>query len=187
MSLLSFAERLSAIDRSAVTFSPERCLRVQDKDSACTACFNVCPAQAITAGAAPALDAQKCQHCLACLPVCPTGAYSTDDGVQTLLTSAARIETPQLELVCSLHPQPQLGTSAQAAGLKVRGCLAALGAGTGLALAASGFERIIYRCDACAECPWGALSGMSQTQVSEVQQLLAPWKKSSVPVVCKTL
>lgn len=187
MSLLSFAERLAVMDRSAVTFLPERCLHKQDKGSACAACFQICPAQAITAGAPPAYDPQKCQGCLACLPVCPTGAYSADDAVSELLTNATQLGAAQLELVCSLHPQPNLGTSDRAKGLMVRGCLAGLGAGAGMALAAAGFEHIIYRCDACAGCPWGASHAQIQSQVAEVQQLLAPWGKSSVPVICDTL
>jgi Fe-S-cluster-containing hydrogenase component 2 len=187
MSLLSFAERLASIDRSAVTFSPERCLYAQDKDSSCEACYRVCPAQAITAGPSPAFNPQKCQSCLACLPVCPTGAFSADDAVPSLLSNAARLEAAQVELICSLHPHPDLGAVGQAEGLKVRGCLAGLGAGAGMALAASGFEHIIYRCDACGECPWGALAVQIRAQAAEVGHLLAPWRKTGVPLICNAL
>lgn len=187
MSLLTFAERLASIDRSAVQFLPECCLCALDKISPCTACVDTCPVQAISAGSPPIFDAQVCQGCLACLPVCPTGAYSADDAVPDLLTSAARLESTQMELVCSLNPLPQQGVSDQTAGLMVRGCLAGLGAGAGMALAASGFEHIIYRCEACADCPWGSLLSLIESQVVEIQQLLASWGKSDVPVICKTL
>ncbi len=187
MSLMAFAERLSSIDRSAVSFSPERCLHAQDKDSSCAACYQACPVQAILPGSSLAFDPQKCQNCLACLPVCPTGAFTADDGVSSLLANAVRLEAHQIELVCSLHPQSDLGAVEQAAGLQVRGCLAALGAGTGVALASFGFERIIYRCDACADCPWGELFTLINAQVAETRQLLAPWKKADVPVVCREL
>lgn len=187
MSLLSIAKRLASIDRSDVTFLPERCLHTQNKGAVCTACFEICPANAITAGAPPELDPQKCQGCLACLPACPTGAYSADDAVQATLTSAAAVESTQLELICSLHPHAQQGLSERSAGLVVRGCLAGLGAGTLMALAISEFDQIVCRCDTCSGCPWGALHPLIRAQVAEAQQLLAAWGKSGVPRVCDAL
>jgi ferredoxin len=187
MSLLSFAERLAAVDRSGVALETGRCLHAQDKASTCAACFEICPAQAITAGAPPTLDPKKCQGCLACLPVCPAGAYSGEDGVTSLLASAARVEAPRLELVCSLHPAPQMGLAGSSAGLGVRSCLAALGAGTLMALAAAGFEQVTLRCDACGDCPWGSLQAVIQAQAAEASSLLAHWQKENVPVVCTAL
>lgn len=188
MSLTSIAQRIASIkDPSIVSFLPERCLHTLDQGAACTACFDLCPAGAITAGSPPVFEEQNCRGCLACLPVCPTGAYSAGDAVPNLLIHAGQLETPQVELLCQLHPKPHQGLPEQATGLVVRGCLAGLGAGAGMALAVSGFDRIIYRCDACAECPWGTLQTLIETQVKEVQQLLAPWGKAAVPVVCDTL
>lgn len=187
MNFISLAARLASIDRSAVTFDPERCLHTFDKGSTCTACFEACPAQAIAAGSPPTFNPEQCQGCLACLPVCPIGAFRADDAVPDLLTSAARVENSILELVCSLHPQPELGTCGNATALVVRGCLAGLGAGAGMALAVSGFEHIIYRCDACSKCPWTTLRSLIQTQVMELQLLLGAWEKGNVPEICNVM
>ncbi len=187
MNLLTFAERLAGSDRSAVTFHPERCLYALDKDATCSACFTCCPAQAIAAGSPPTLDSEKCQSCLACLPLCPTGAYSADDSVTNLLTCAARLENSALELVCGLHPQPEMGAAVSIAGMQVHGCLAGLGAGALMALAALGFKQIDLCVDACAECPWGSLRPQIEAQVAETQRLLAPWGKAEVLSLRSTL
>jgi energy-converting hydrogenase A subunit P len=188
MSLLSFVERLAAVDHSAVAFYPDRCLHALDRESDCTACYQICPAQAITAGSPPTFDPQKCQGCLACLPVCPTGAYyMAEDGINVLLANAVQVTARQIELVCGLHPEPQLGTSERAAGLRVRTCLAGLGAGMLMELAAHGFEHIILRCDACGECPWGGLRSTIQAQAAEAGQLLAHWDKADVVVISQSL
>jgi ferredoxin len=174
MNLASVAEHVAAIDRSALRFDAARCLHHTDRYATCQACQGVCPVSAIAPGRPPALDAAACVTCLACLPVCPTGAFSADDAVAPLLECAARVETSPLEVVCQLHPNPALGLSAGATAIRVRGCLAGLGVGALVALAALGAESIVLRADACAQCQWGALFGQLERQVAQAQQLLAP-------------
>ena len=157
MSFLSAAERFAAIDHSEVVLDAQQCLHSHDQFSACEACFEICPVDAIQPGKPPALDTDKCQDCLACLPVCPVGAYSADDAVQSLLTCATRLETKTVELICASHGSAEMGLSTEATGILLRGCLAGLGAGTYVALAAIGLEHIVLRVDACANCPWVSL------------------------------
>ena len=175
MDLSSVAERVAAIERSAVTLSAQRCLHATDRFSGCSACLSVCPVGAIVPGKPPVLTADACQTCLACLPVCPTGAFSADDAVPTLLECAARLEAPAIELFCQRHPQPDFSPWPEAAGVRVRGCLAGLGVGALVALAALGSECVRLRADACAPCAWGTLQGQLVDQVRQAQQLLAPW------------
>lgn len=177
MSFLSAAERFAAIDRSDIVLDVQRCLHSHDHFSTCEACFELCPTEAIQPGKPPTLDANKCQTCLACLPACPVGAYSADDTVPSLLTCIARLETKTVELICAVNETADRGPSPDATGIRVRGCLAGLGVGTYLALAAMGLERIILRLDACTGCPWISLRDKIQTQVNQTNQWLAHWEK----------
>ncbi|MBE3118300.1 MAG: 4Fe-4S dicluster domain-containing protein [Candidatus Atribacteria bacterium] len=177
MSLFDAAERFAALDHSAVTLDTERCLHSQDKYSTCTACFGLCPVDAITAGKPPALDAEKCQTCLACLTVCPVGAYAADDAVVSLLNAVTHLEGSVLELLCERNPHAALGISELSTGIRVRGCLAGLGCGAYLALAAFGLEHILVRTDACSGCEWGTLPRQVEAQVRQAKQLLEAWGK----------
>src|SRR5512140_3117491 len=56
VSLIGAAERFAAMDRSAIVFDGARCLHSLDRNSACEACFALCPADAITVGKPPVLD-----------------------------------------------------------------------------------------------------------------------------------
>ena len=183
MSFLSAAERFAAIDHSEVVLDAQQCLHSHDQFSACEACFEICPVDAIQPGKPPALDTDKCQDCLACLPVCPVGAYSADDAVQSLLTCATRLETKTVELICASHGSAEMGLSAESIGILLRGCLAGLGAGTYVALAAIGLEHIVLRVDACANCPWVSLQDTIRSQVEQANQFLSHWDKRDI-LVC---
>ena len=169
MSLLSAAEHLAAIDRSAVVLNTEHCLYTQITGSDCQACYTICPVEAIQPGTPPSLDAEKCQTCLACLTVCPTGAFSADDAVPSLLTCASRIEDHAIEVMCGKHAASEEGVAP--IGVQVRGCLAGLGTGSYMALAAIGIERIYLRMDACEDCPWAPLKSHIQEQSQMANQL----------------
>jgi Fe-S-cluster-containing hydrogenase component 2 len=178
MNLLSAAERLAAIDRSAVSFHPERCLHDSDRFAECAACVDICPSGAIQPGSPPQLDGEKCQTCLACLVVCPSGAYSADDSVSALLSCAARLETKKIEIVCQQVKHPEIGPAEDTHVLLVRGCLAGLGPGALLAIAALGFEQIIVHTADCAGCSWGqALQPMIAGQVKHAALLLSQLKR----------
>jgi Fe-S-cluster-containing hydrogenase component 2 len=183
MSLISAAERLAAIDHFAVTLDQSRCLHTLDKFAGCDACFELCPVGAIQPGKPPSLNEEACVNCLACLPACPLGAYAAKDAVPALLKCAAHVKARVIELVCESHPNPELDLPGSEATIRLRGCLAGLGAGAYLALIALGLERIIARTDACAQCPWSSLQSRVEVQVGQAQRLLEPWGRSG-SVIC---
>jgi len=177
VSLLDAAERFAAMDRSAIVLDPARCLHSLDRASTCEACFQICPAEAIAPGKPPSLDADKCESCLACLVVCPVGAYNADDAVRPLLNAVTRLEGQTLELVCAKNPQPEKGISESSVGIRVKGCLAGLGTGTYLALAALGLERVVARTEACSACEWANLRPQIDSQIERAARVLAGWDK----------
>ncbi len=184
MNLFSAAERLAAIDRSQVTFEQGRCLRSLSAASTCRLCADLCPAGAIQVEEQARFSAEQCRGCLACLPACPTGAFSADDAVPGLLTCAARIENARVELVCKQHPDCRMGLEEDGVALQLRGCLAGLGAGAYLSLAALGLSCISVRVDGCPGCPWGALATQIEGQLDVARQILAAYGKE---VLLKTV
>jgi NAD-dependent dihydropyrimidine dehydrogenase PreA subunit len=180
LSLFSAAERLSSLDHSAVKLNLKRCLYSRDRFSGCEACFDICPVHAITPGKPPSLDSKKCENCLACLVACSMGAYEADDAVVSLLNAVTHLENSLLELVCVKNPQALLGISDESTGIRIRGCLAGLGSGTYLALAALGLEHIVVRTDACARCEWGTLFKQVEEQVNQAVLLLEAWDKDGI-------
>jgi ferredoxin len=178
MSLISAAERLAAMDHFGVTLDRSRCLHTVDKFADCDACIESCPVGAIQPGKPPSLNKEACVNCLACLPACPVGVYAAKDPVPALLKCAAQVEARAIELVCESHPNAELNLPGSEATIRVRGCLAGLGAGAYLALIALGLERIIARTDACTQCPWGSLQSRVEVQIGQAQRLLEPWGRS---------
>jgi len=158
----------------------ERCLHGQDRFSSCEACFAICPVNAITPDKPPSYEAEKCQSCLACLTVCPVGAYSADDAVASLLNAVTHLEGSELEVLCEKNPQAAQGFSVASIGIRVKGCLAGLGCGAYLSLAAFGLEQILVRMDACSVCEWGTLPVHVEAQVSQAKQLLEAWGKAEI-------
>lgn len=177
MSLLNAAERFASIDRSQVVLDTKRCLHSQDQYSDCAACFSICPVDAIAVGKPPGLNVERCGSCLACLPACPVGAFSADDDVADLLNCAAHVEDQAVELLCGLHPQPEMGCNPDAIGIRIRGCLAGLGTGAYLMLAALGLDRIVARTDACRACLWQTLGAEVHRQAARANKLLDAWNK----------
>jgi ferredoxin len=179
MNFLSAADRLSAIDRKAIVFNPDRCLHAMDKYAECEACYQVCPVGAITSGKPPSLYKEACKTCLACLPVCPTGAYLAEDAVLALTKAALRLETDAVELACEAHPDIILGLTEASVCIRVRGCLAGLGSSAYLTLFATKKEQVSVRLDACQDCPWGKLQAQVLTQIQEAKKILNRWELSN--------
>jgi ferredoxin len=187
MELLSVVERLEAIDRSAVSYDPQRCLHSHDKFVECEDCLGICPVEAIQPDKPPRFDSDACAGCLACLPLCPTGAYSADDAVRDLLNCVTHVESAQIELLCQANPRGQEGLSEESVGIRLRGCLAGLGSGTYLALAALGLDQVSVRLEACAKCPWGTLKEQVEKQVNTANRLLSASDKTSLVQVVTEL
>jgi ferredoxin len=177
LTLLSAAERFAAMDRSTVVLDARRCLHSQDQYSTCVACEGVCPVDAIQPGKPPILQTEACQSCMVCLTACPVGAFQSDDAIAPLLNCVPRMEASCLELVCEKHTHAEIGTADYGA-IRIKGCLAGIGAGGYLMLAALDVEKIIVRTDACAACEWRGLRGRVEGQVSQARQLLGMWGKA---------
>jgi ferredoxin len=180
MDILSAAERLALIDRSAVTFTSELCLHSKFNSSTCQECYGICPASAIKPGKPPAFDSKACQSCLACLSACPVGAFQADDAYTDLLICATRLASKEFEIICEVHPQPEIGLSLAPQAVRVRGCLASLGIGVYLALAAIGIEAIHVRTDACQNCPWAILEALIAAHIEDARRLLNIWGKGEI-------
>ncbi len=177
MNLLALAERWGeALATKPFGFAADRCLYATDKFATCTACHDICPVGAIQVGKPPTFDAESCQLCRACLPACPVGAFTADDEVPALLNCAERIGAKTVEVACSLNARVDAGPAAAA--VRVRGCLAGLGAGAYLGLVSQGLEEVVVRLDACADCPWGKLQPQVESQVQQAQGLLALWAQA---------
>ena len=183
MSLLDAAERFAYLDRSQILLDTKRCLHSHDQYSDCAACFEVCPVDAITVDKPPALDIEKCQSCLACLPACSVGAYRADDDVSNLFNCASHVEDQTVELICGLHPHPEVGKDIESIGIQIHGCLAGLGTGAYAALSALGVKRLSLRTDACSACKWHSLSPEIHRQAERTNHFLSAWDRNEY-VIC---
>lgn len=158
----------------------ERCLHFRDRRSECADCYAVCPVEAIAPGKPPSLNTELCETCLACLPACPTGVFTAEDDVVTLLSAAGRLEGGVVELLCPQNRSPETGLDADATGLRIKRCLASLGSGALISLAALGFEQITLRCEDCSTCKWAALQPQIEQQALRAKGFLAAWNKQGV-------
>jgi Fe-S-cluster-containing hydrogenase component 2 len=185
VNLFDVADRFAALDHSDVVLDTKRCLHSLFRFSDCKACYNICPINAIIPGKVPGLESTKCQTCLACLPVCPVGAFAADDAVASLLNAVTHLEGKKLELLCEKNTQAEIGFSETSIGIRIRGCLAGLGSGAYLALAAMGLESIFVRMDTCSGCEWKTLSCQVDSQVNHAKHLLEGWGKTDI-ITCLT-
>jgi ferredoxin len=176
--LFELAEQLAGLDHSRVQLDPDRCLHSLDKFNECQICIQLCPVGAIRPGRPPSLDNDRCVNCLACLPGCPLGAFRADDAVMGLLDCVARIESGFVDLVCEAHPEPGIGPRNSRLGIRVQGCLAGLGAGAYLGIAALGLEGVLVRTERCAVCPIGNLESAIESQLDIAISLSRGFGKS---------
>jgi len=93
------------------------------------------------------------------------------------------LENNGIELVCERHPAAEQGFHPDFVGVRMRGCLAGLGVGAYIILAALGFEKTILRTDGCSECVWNSLRPEIHSQAERAQQLLSVYGKSDT-VTC---
>jgi ferredoxin len=182
VNLFGVIERLADGDvaRTAVRLEQDRCLHGRARLSDCSACLELCPSGAIHSGRPPSLAEVACVRCRACLPACPAGAYQAADEVTPLLQAAAQQPGTTLELICSFHPAPEMGAAEIDTAVRIEGCLAGLGNGALVALAALGLRQVVLRTEACGGCPLGALHSVISRQVEQVRQLLVAWELAAV-------
>lgn len=178
MSLVGLLERLEAVSGEGIHFAHDRCLN-NFNNSACQRCAEICPEQAIRIDELPEIDGEKCKNCLACMQVCPVDAVRGEDAVSSLLSSLNRNESHRVEVLCELHPQPELGLE-DSDGIRVKGCLAGLGSGTCLALFALGMKEIVFHTEYCQDCPWSTLKQdiAEQRRIANLQ--LSAWGEEEV-------
>ena len=117
------------------------------------------------------------------MPACPVGTYRADDDVADLLNCATHIEDQTVELICGLHQQAEKGVDSEAIGIRIRGCLAALGAGAYVTLSALGIKHIVSRTDACRACQWSSLGPELHKQTERANHFLAAWGREDT-VAC---
>jgi ferredoxin len=180
MDLIRLVDRLAAEKNGRVAFAGERCLHVADRFQECENCRAVCPADAFTGEKIPDFVPEKCVQCLACLPVCPAGALVAKDEVPDLLRFVRHLSSQRIELVCRHNPDVGRGTPGVEAAISVRGCLAGLGLGALLLLAAEGVSAVVLRNDACADCQWSGLGKQVAKQVAQAQLFLGIWHQEDV-------
>ena len=176
--LFEIAERLASLDHARVQLDTDRCLHSLDKFSDCQICIQLCPVGAIKPGSLPSLEDDRCVGCLACLPGCPLGAFHADDAVMGLLDCVARVESGLIDLVCEAHPEPGTGPRNSRLGIRVQGCLAGLGLGAYLGIAALGLEGVLVRTEKCEVCPIGSVESTIESQLDIARSLLNGLGKS---------
>jgi len=176
MDLLSLTEQMTGMERSPITFLPNRCLHAHVRSARCDACFQVCPVGAIQPGQpTPQFNLESCVLCRACCSICPVSAFSAEDSAYALLKCFVRANVQSLQIFCEHHPASHALSTEFGGAVRVRGCLAGLGAGTYLSLVALGAEQVSLRLDACQDCSWGHLQAFIQSQITEASRLLQPW------------
>lgn len=163
--LLSLTEKFSGSE--AITLHPERCLNTRFRMRNCSLCADVCPAEGainVTNGK-PSLDNEACLHCGLCLHHCPTQAYTRPDNLPgKLVKLAASLPAGPVDLVCPIHPSPEVGPAPQA--VQTKRCLAALSPAVLLELAAQ--NREVWLDDThCAACPIGNVQPAVKQTVSQ--------------------
>jgi ferredoxin len=175
MDIFTILDRLAPGEQPSIKLDSEACFHSIFRYSACSECFEICPVGAIQPNKPPVFEENKCVSCMACLPACPAGAYSAKDALPGLLNCCNQLKTASIELICEKHLQNQVGLDASNTAIQLRGCLAGLGPGAFMLLATFGFEKVILRTDACADCSWGSLRSEIVKDVSQAQQYLNTW------------
>ncbi len=178
MSIVGLLERLEAVSGEGVHIARDRCLN-NFNNSTCQLCAEICPEQAIEIEELAEIDGEKCKNCLACMQVCPVDAVRGEDAVSSLLSSSSRNESSRVEVLCELHPHPELGLE-NADGIRVKGCLAGLGSGTYTALFTLGIEEIVLHTEYCRDCPWATLQQEIAEQRKHANLQLSAWGEEEV-------
>ncbi|WFE75319.1 4Fe-4S dicluster domain-containing protein [Roseinatronobacter sp. S2] len=135
------------------------CLTIRRPDAACTACADICPAQAIRIDArAIELDHDRCTGCARCVVACPTGALM-------LSVSLAKTAAP---FECS-----RVAQSDRKSGAQVVPCLGGLSATQLLERMSRHGQVTLVDRGWCAGCPSGGCAQPWGDAVQSVQADLA--------------
>jgi ferredoxin len=115
------------------TYQAGLCLAVKQSRTACSACSEVCPHEAITIGGQVEIDEVDCTGCGLCVRVCPSYALETNE---------------------KLKPVPELRCSRVDGDAAAIHCLGRLGASDLLQLSEGTSQVSLGRGD-CSKCPIG--------------------------------
>jgi len=171
VNVLSLMGGLAAMGQPAPQLDGARCVHGSGLAHDCDRCVRTCPVDAIAAGAPPSLEANACVGCAACVTACPTGAITGPDPAASLLTCAARLPADEVELLCARQDGRPTAASDADTGIRVPGCLAALGVGAYVGLAALGLARVTAHTEGCESCPVAELRRDIDAQVHSARRL----------------
>jgi Fe-S-cluster-containing hydrogenase component 2 len=171
VSALDVATRLISSGDELLVPHFERCLHQISVEADCEACLQICPTDAITKDGSLVFEKASCTGCLACVPACPTGVFTAKSQLAGLLRCAAHSPTAEVELLCEFHPARSAGQGGNPA-VRVRGCLAGLGAGSLLCVLETGVRKVTLRCDECSTCAQCELQNVINRTVSDTHSLL---------------
>lgn len=148
-----------------------KCARVRHKAATCTACMDLCAANAITvtsAGGKVLTDWSRCSGCGKCLTACKNGVFTMrpTDKARLFSGAAARIKDNGLvTLSCRQSPHA-------AAAVYSAGSLAVFHRNHLLRLASMGAGTIILVTGDCAACG-RACSGLVTREIAAARQILS--------------
>ncbi|MGY6704809.1 DUF362 domain-containing protein [Roseinatronobacter sp.] len=154
----NFVKESAGIDLpDKLSLDAAACLTIRRPDAACTACADICPAQAIAIDArAIELDHDRCTGCARCVAACPTGAMA--------LPAPHPKAEDTLTLECSRVAQAD-----RQSGTQFVACLGGLSASQLLeSLVGHGQITLVDR-GWCAACPSGGCAKPWATAVQAVQ------------------
>ena len=171
----SFCNRNLAVKKN-------RCLSSRNRNSGCTRCVEVCPAQCISRNPEDGslyFEGEKCLSCGTCATACPTGALtvknpSEEDLYQKCL-SAAQQNNGKVVVLCQPLAQ-RAGTLVDAEKVAVVPCYGRLDESFLLALVRRGISSVTLCVDACNACQFEKSAEMAKTVQQNVAALMEAWE-----------
>lgn len=189
-SLVDIAELAQAMGKQSVYVRTERCLPVRHRKSRCTACVDVCPAEAIIVGGNKLLlNKEACIGCGACSTVCPSEALIALDPPDSKVQADCGIlmnESESLGLrpgeVCIACARKASRQQADDQSFLEVSCLCRIHEKTLISLVAEGATTINLIDGGCDTCKLKKCAQVIETVAENAQKLL-DFQGSSAKVV----